>query len=311
MAGASPNAVGSRVSTRTSPPPTTQTVLVVVVVSSSRPSSPRTTRTDDPRPANTSAITGARRASAQPTSAAGGCAGLVSGPSTFIAVGRPSSRRGPAACRIAGWKTGAKQNPIPAAATQAATLSGGRSMTTPRASRTSAAPQADDAARLPCLTTGTPAAATTTAAIDEMLTVCAWSPPVPTTSTAGSGTATRRACRSIASASPAISAAVSPLARRATRKPASCAGVASAESTRSITHAVSAAPRSSRWISRPRTPGQVRASATDRGVGRPGPAQDVGHRLGGGEGVERMHQHRVGLRPRGEPRGRRGDGRSR
>ena len=45
--------------------------------------------------------------------------------------------------------------------------------------------EADDAARLPCLTTGTPAAAVTTAAIVEMLTVCAPSPPVPTMSTHG------------------------------------------------------------------------------------------------------------------------------
>ena len=47
----------------------------------------------------------------------------------------------------------------------------------------SAPPLFDDAARLPCLTTGTPAAATTTAAMVDKLTVLARSPPVPTTST--------------------------------------------------------------------------------------------------------------------------------
>ena len=71
----------------------------------------------------------------------------------------------------------------------------GRSMTTPSASSTSAAPEDDDAARLPCLATGTPAAAVTTAAIVEMLTVCAPSPPVPTMSTQASGQLHRRRLR--------------------------------------------------------------------------------------------------------------------
>ena len=174
-----------------------------------------------------------------------------------MAVGTPSSRRTGPVWRIAGWNTGAKQNPMPACSTDAATASGGRSIATPRASSTSAAPLADDAARLPCLTTGTPAAATTTAAIVEMLTVRAWSPPVPTTSTAGRATVTRRACRSIAAASPATSSAASPLARRATRNPASWAAVASPDSTRSITQAVSSAPRSVPASRRPSRPGQV------------------------------------------------------
>ena len=91
---------------------------------------------------------------------------------------------------------------MPTCSTQAATASGGRSIATPSSSSTSAAPHADDAARLPCLTTGTPAAAATTADIEEMLTVWAWSPPVPTTSTARPLTVTRRACRSIARGQP-------------------------------------------------------------------------------------------------------------
>ena len=56
-------------------------------------------------------------------------------------------------------------------------------MRTPNASSVSAPPDSDDAARLPCLITGTPAAATTIAAIVDRFTVLAPSPPVPTTST--------------------------------------------------------------------------------------------------------------------------------
>ena len=72
---------------------------------------------------------------------------------------------------------------MPASPATAATRSGVRSRPTPSASSTSAEPQEDDAARLPCLTTRTPAPATTIAAIVEMLTVWARSPPVPTMST--------------------------------------------------------------------------------------------------------------------------------
>ena len=58
-------------------------------------------------------------------------------------------------------------------------------MATPSSSSTSAVPQAEDAARLPCLTTARPDPAVTSAAMVEMFTVWARSPPVPTTSTAG------------------------------------------------------------------------------------------------------------------------------
>ncbi len=56
-------------------------------------------------------------------------------------------------------------------------------MFTPRASSKSAAPDLEDDARLPCLTTRAPAAAAMMAAVVEMLIVCAPSPPVPTVST--------------------------------------------------------------------------------------------------------------------------------
>ncbi|GAB7069600.1 hypothetical protein JCM12141A_38890 [Mycolicibacterium hodleri] len=77
----------------------------------------------------------------------------------------------------------------------------------------SAPPDSDDAARLPCLTTGTPLAATTTDAIVDRLTVLAPSPPVPTTSTAAvpmTSVGTRWECRSMVSASSFTSADVGP-----------------------------------------------------------------------------------------------------
>ena len=84
------------------------------MVSSSRPSSPRNTQASTPRRANTPAITGAIRGSAQPIAWASGWAGLASGPRKLKVVPMPSSRRGTAACRSAGWKAAAKQNVMPA-----------------------------------------------------------------------------------------------------------------------------------------------------------------------------------------------------
>ena len=63
-----------------------------------------------------------------------------------------------------------------------ALFSGGRSIFTPSASSTSAAPDLEDAARLPCFATGTPAAAMTMDAVVEILKELAPSPPVPTIS---------------------------------------------------------------------------------------------------------------------------------
>ncbi|OOK67949.1 hypothetical protein BZL29_6657 [Mycobacterium kansasii] len=88
-------------------------------------------------------------------------------------------------------------------------------------------PDNDDAARLPCLTTGTPAAATTMAAIVDRLTVLIPSPPVPTTSTASSGTAWAgigRAWSSITPANSATSSAVGTFIVIATANAAICAG---------------------------------------------------------------------------------------
>ena len=85
--------------------------------------------------------------------------------------------------------------------------SAGSEIATPSPSSRSAAPHLLDAARLPCLTTGAPAPAITIAAIVEMFTVFARSPPVPTMSTARTGTVTRTACASMLSTRPATSAA--------------------------------------------------------------------------------------------------------
>ena len=80
---------------------------------------------------------------------------------------------------MAGWKRWAKQNPMPASATQRATPSGPISMATPSASSTSAVPTDDEAARLPCLHTGTPHPAVMNAASVVTLMLASRSPPVP------------------------------------------------------------------------------------------------------------------------------------
>src|SRR5436190_12903353 len=99
-------------------------------------------------------------------------------------------------------------------------------MTTPRASSTSAEPDADDAARLPCLHTGTPAPATTKAAMVDTFTLWLRSPPVPHVSMASGPASTRSAKSSMVRTRPVISSMVSPLVRRAMAKPAIWAGVA-------------------------------------------------------------------------------------
>ncbi|ORW25083.1 hypothetical protein AWC17_02310 [Mycobacterium nebraskense] len=92
----------------------------------------------------------------------------------------------------------------------------------------SAPPDNDDAARLPCLTTGTPAAATTIAAMVERLTVLTPSPPVPTTSTVSSRMAgIGSAWLSMTSASSLTSAEVGTFIFIATAKAAIWAGLAS------------------------------------------------------------------------------------
>ena len=139
-----------------------------------------------------------------------------------------SSRRTGAAWRIAGWCACANRKPKPSSSIDRSIRSGASSRSNPSASSTSAAPVAEDAARLPCFATPAPAAAATSAAAVEMLNVFAPSPPGAggvDEIVAGAGSAST--CSRIASAQPAISSAVSPFGRSATRKPPIWAGVAS------------------------------------------------------------------------------------
>src|SRR5882672_8935374 len=108
-------------------------------------------------------------------------------------VRTPSSRLTAAACFIAAWCAGANMKPTPTSSMQRPTCSGFRLMFAPSASNTSALPDCEDTARLPCLATRPPAAAQTNMDAVEMLKVCAPSPPVPTMSTrlSGSFTVTR------------------------------------------------------------------------------------------------------------------------
>ena len=235
-------------------------------MSSSRPSSPRKTHASTPRRAKTPAITGAILASAQPIAWACACAGLVSGPRKLNVVPIPSSRRGTAAYRIAGWKAAAKQNVIPASSAIAATRAAGRSRRIPRLSSTSAEPDWEDAERLPCLTTRAPAPAATIADIVEMFTDMDRSPPVPTTSSSRPGTVIGVARPYMLSTRPVTSSTVSPLARSATAKPAIWAGLASPDRISPIAHAVCSALRSEPATSAPRTSGQLLTCSRARGT---------------------------------------------
>ena len=98
-------------------------------------------------------------------------AGFVSGPMRLNAVRTPISRRVGPAWRIAGWNAGANMNANPCVAERRAGRGGVVVDPDPSASSTSAEPDRDVIARLPCLATGTPAAATTSAAVVEMLNV--------------------------------------------------------------------------------------------------------------------------------------------
>ena len=149
-------------------------------------------------------------------------------------------------------------------------------MATPSASSTSAVPHFDEDARAPCLHTGTPAPATTSA--DIVLTLMEWlrSPPVPTMSTARSRSAsdsgTISAASRTASSSPDNSSGVSPLARSAMMKPINCAGVASPAKMVAIAARAWTAGRSSRSSRREMIDGQppmsTSAGFTPSGYGR-------------------------------------------
>ena len=187
-----------------------------------------------PRSRSTSAIRGAAASSPTPISPRVAPAGLVRGPSRLNAVRTPISRRVGPAWRIAGWNAGANRNAKPSSRIARPAEAASWSMRMPRASRTSADPDFDVIARLPCLATGTPHAATTSAAVVEMLKVPDPSPPVPTMSIVPSGASTRTTRSRIAEAKPANSSTVSPRIRSPMSRAASWDGVASPSITSPI-----------------------------------------------------------------------------
>src|SRR5262245_37229724 len=117
--------------------------------------------------------------------------------------------------------------PMPASRMHSPICSGESSILTPKAESTSAAPDRDDKARLPCLATGTPAPATIRAAQVEMLNEPEASPPVPTTSIASGGACTRSIFARMTLTAPVISSTLSPRTRNPIRSPPICDGVAS------------------------------------------------------------------------------------
>src|ERR1700749_633404 len=117
--------------------------------------------------------------------------------------------------------------PMPASLTQRPTCSGLRSIFTPSEASTSAAPERDDSARLPCLATGTPVPATMNDAQVETLTEPEPSPPVPTMSTALAGASTRSILARMTLTAPVISSTVSPRTGSAIISAPICDGVAS------------------------------------------------------------------------------------
>ena len=257
-----PCSVGSRRLWKTFPPRTSNTTDEPVVVSSSSPSSPRKSLARVPRRASTSAISGSIRSSETPTTCAVGRAGFVSGPRKLNEVGTRSSPRTGPACPNAGWKTGANMKPMPASARQRSTPVASRSIFTPSASRRSAEPQWLEAARLPCLATGTPAPATTIAATVEMLNVPLRSPPVPHVSSTGAGAETGFANSSAMRARPSSSSTVSPLVRNAIRNPPTCPGVTSPDMIARIASAASSVDSDSCDTSRCSVRGQRSASGS-------------------------------------------------
>src|SRR5579871_1667965 len=129
--------------------------------------------------------------------------------------------------------------PMPASVTQRLTCCGERSIFTPSAASTSAAPERDESARLPCLATGTPAPATMKDAQVDTFTEPEPSPPVPTTSIASRGAFTFSILARMADTAPVISSMVSPRTRSAIRSPPNCDGVASPDIIRSKADAAS------------------------------------------------------------------------
>ena len=86
-------------------------------------------------------------------------AGLASGPIRLKIVRRAMRRRIGVMRVIAGWWLPANRKAMPMSASVCSAIAPARIMSRPSASSVSAAPALLDAARLPCLATGTPQAA--------------------------------------------------------------------------------------------------------------------------------------------------------
>ena len=156
----------------------------------------------------------------------------------------PSCRRTCATRAVARWKSGAKIKQIPCSFRQRSTTSGEAAVLTPSASRTSALPDFEEAARAPCFATGNPAPAMTNAAAVETLNRLAALEPVPAVSMKRSCRECRGVARSrIASAMPASSSTVSPLAVKAMSAAAICVSVATGSSNASRKFAASVRER--------------------------------------------------------------------
>mmetsp|Transcript_15118 Transcript_15118/g.38098 ORF Transcript_15118/g.38098 Transcript_15118/m.38098 type:complete len:215 (-) Transcript_15118:320-964(-) len=146
-------------------------------------------------------------------------AAFVMGPRMLKQVLTPSFLRTGATKRIAGWLTGAIIKATPTLSTHSTTWAGLRSILTPRASKTSADPQALLTERLPALATVQPQAEARTTEAVLMLMVSAPSPPVPTMSKSfWPPRSTELQASFIAWTIPAISSGVSPFCRRSVRR---------------------------------------------------------------------------------------------
>ena len=166
-----------------------------------------------PSPLNTCARGSIRYSSYTPSRILFGFAGFVSGPKILNTVLNPNSFLIAPTYFIEVWYFWAKKKQKPVSLKSFTACSGSKLIFAPRASRQSAVPDEDDAARLPCFATLTPAAATTNAVVVDMLKLPALSPPVPTISRVSiSPVSTGIACSLIAAAHPLISSMVSALA---------------------------------------------------------------------------------------------------
>src|SRR5437870_2657481 len=291
-AGASPAPAAVTVPSRTRPSATSATTVSPSSAISSRPPVPCTTQARSASRRTSASATGStQRRSKTPNTRGRTPAGLVSGPSTLKSVRTPSSRRGPTACRIAGWSAGAWRKTKPVVPRHAPRTAAGSSSRTPSASRTSDPPAAPESARLPCWATGTPAPATTSPAAVETLNVEAPSPPVPHVSTASGGTpGIGTACARITRAAPTSSPTVSPFMRSATRSAPIWAGLALPARMHSITAAISDSERARPSTTRARASWSLTPPLPERRDGRgssraaaengewAGEALDEGHR---------------------------------